>query len=92
MCPRWDKYAISLGLSIEMVEYYQGLPQKNLRGLLVLKYWRDGQFGSGYPTTWKFLLDAIKDEMGPDVAKDLEKRIITNDTWSLTSPRGVLLT
>ena len=92
MCPVWERISIRLGLPIDKVEYYRGLPQRTIGGLLALKYWRDGQCGSGYPTTWKFLLDAIKDEMGPDVAKDLEKRIITNDTWSLTSPRGVLLT
>ena len=90
-CPLWDKYAISLGLSIDRVKYYLEQQQESLRGLLALKYWRDGQCGSGYPATWKFLLDVIKDRLGPNVAEDLEKLIITNDTWSLTSPRGVLL-
>ena len=74
------------------MRYYVEQQQESLRGLLALKYWRDGQCGSGYPTTWKFLLDVIKDRLGPNVAEDLEKLIITNDTWSLPSPRGVLLT
>ena len=92
MCPLWYDYAISLGLSADMMKYYVEQPQEALRGLLALKYWRDGQCGSGYPTTWKFLLGVIKDRLGSNVAKDLEELIITNDTWSLTSPRGVLLT
>ena len=92
VCPLWDRYAISLGLSIDRVKYYLEQQQEALRGLLALKYWRDGQCGSGYPTTWKFLLDVIKDRLGPNVAEDLEKMIIANDTWTLTSPRGVLLT
>ena len=74
------------------MKYYLEQPQEALRGLLALKYWRDGQCGSDYPTTWKFLLDVIKNCLGPNVAKDLEKLIITNDTWTLTSPRGMLLT
>ena len=92
MCPLWETISISLGLTIEMVDYYQGLPQRTIRGLMALKYWRDGQCGSSYPTTWKFLLDVIKDRLGPNVVQDLEKLIITNNTWTLTSPRGVLLT
>ena len=92
VCPLWDRYAISLGLSINRVKYYLEQQQEALRGLLALQYWRDGQCGSGYPTTWKFLLDVIKDRLGPKVAEDLEKMIITNDTWTLTRPRGVLLT
>ena len=92
MCPHWNEYAISLGLSIDRVKHYLEQQQGNMRGLLALKYWRDGQCGSGYPTTWKFLLDVIKDRLGPNVAKDLEKLIMTNETWTLTSPRGVLLT
>ena len=91
-CPLWYEYAISLGLSADMMKYYVEQPQEALRGLLALKYWRDGQCGSGYPATWKFLLGVIKDRLGSNVAQDLEELIITNDTWSLTSPRGVLLT
>ena len=92
MCPPWHQYAISLGLSIGRLMCYLEHPQKASRGLFALQYWRDGQCGSGYPTTWKFLLDVIKDRLGPIMADDLEKLIITNDTWTLTSPRGVLLT
>ena len=92
ICPLWDRYAISLGLSIDRVKYYYEQHQENVAGLLALKYWRDGGCGSHYPTTWKFLLDVIKDDLGPKVAEVLEKLIITNDTWTLTTPRGVLLT
>ena len=90
-CPLWYEYAISLGLSADTMKYYLEQQQEAMRGLLALKYWRDGQCGSSYPTTWKFLLDVIKDRLGPKVAQDLEKLIITNDTWTLTSPRGVLI-
>ena len=90
--PCWYKYAISLGLSIDRIKYYMKQHQLNVRGLLALKYWRDGGCGSRYPTTWKFLLDVINNCMGSKVAEDLEKLIIANDTWTMTTPRGVLLT
>ena len=91
-CPRWYKYAISLGLTIDRMMYYIKQHQVNIRGLLALHYWKDGRCGSRYPPTWKFLLDVIRDRRGPNVAKDLEKLIITNDTWTLPNPLGVLLT
>ena len=90
--PLLDKYAIYLGLTSDRIKYYYE-QRLGIKGeLLALKYWRDGGCGSRYPPTWKFLLDVIRDCGELKVAKDLEKLIITYDTWTLTSPRGVLLT
>ena len=90
MLPVWEEYAISLGLTIKQMEYYQGLPQRPIRGLLALEYWRDGQCGPSYPCTWRFLLDVIKDRLGPNVAEDLRKKVANNKTWTISSPTGWL--
>ena len=73
VCPLWDKYAISLGLSIDRVKYYLEQQQEALRGLLALQYWRDGQCGSGYPTTWKFLLVSSRIVWDPKWPKTWKK-------------------
>ena len=88
--PVWEKYVISLGLTIEQVEYYQGLPQRNMRGLLALKYWRDGQCGPSYPHTWRYLLDVIKDRLGPNISDKLRKKVAVNKTWTISSLTGGL--
>ena len=90
MLPVWEKYAISLGLTIEQVEYFQGLPQRTMRGLLALKYWRDGQCGRSCPCTWRYLFDVIKDRLGSNVAEDLRKKVAANKTWTISSPTGGL--
>ena len=90
LLPVWEKYAIALGLTIAQVEYYQGLPQRTIRGLFALKYWRDGQCGPSYPCTWGFLLDVIKDCLGPNVAEVLRKKVAANKMWTISSPTGGL--
>ena len=87
MLPVWEKYAISLGLTIEQVEYYQGSPQRTMRGLLALKYWRDGQCGPSYPCKWRFLLDVIKDCLGSNVAEDLRKKVAANKMWTISTQK-----
>ena len=86
--PNWEKYAISLGLSIEKVKSCKGLPQGDMGGLLALKHWRDGKCGSGYPGTWKFLIGVIKDCLGPNVAEDLKKKVIAKKMWTCTNQAG----
>ena len=90
MLPVWEKYAISLGLTIEQVEYYQGLQQRTMRGLLALKHWRDGQCGSSYPCTWRFLLDVIKGRLGTKVAENLRGKVAADKSWIISSPTGWL--
>ena len=88
MNPRWEQYAISLGLTIEQTKYYLEQQQEALRGLLALKHWRDGRSGSSYPGTWKFLLDVIKDRLGPVVADKLRDKITANEPWTITGRIG----
>ena len=88
MNPRWEQYAISLGLSIEEVKYYQGQQQEAFRGLLALKHWRDGRCGSSYPGTWRFLLDVMKDDLGHVVADKLRAKVAANKTWTHRGQAG----
>ena len=88
MNPRWEKYAISLGLSIEEAKYYQEQQQEAFRGLLALKHWRDGRCGSSYPGTWRFLLNVMKDDLGPVVADELRAKVAANKTWTLRGQPG----
>ena len=90
MNPRWEQYAISLGLSIEQAKYYQEQQQEAFRGLLALKHWRDGRCGSSYPGTWRFLLDVMKDDLGPVVADELRAKVVANKTWTLVGQPGGL--
>ena len=88
MNPRWEQYAISLGLTIEQTKYYHEQQQEALRGLLAMKHWRDGRCGSSYPGTWKFLLDVIKNCLGPVVADELRDKITANKPWTITGQIG----
>ena len=88
MLPLWTGYVIPLGLSINQLQYYQEQPQESTRGLLALQYWRDGRCGSDYPGTWRFLLDTIKDCLGPKVAMDLKTKVVANKTWIRVSQAG----
>ena len=88
MNPRWEQYAISLGLSIEQVKYYHEQQQEAFRGLLALKHWRDRRCGSSYPGTWRFLLDVMKDDLGPVVADELRAKVAANKTWTHRGQAG----
>ena len=88
MLPNWQKYIIHLGLSIEQVEHYIGLPEMSMGGLLALKHWRDGKCGSDYPSTWKFLISVIEGCLGSNVAKKLETKVTANKLWTCTSQAG----
>ena len=88
MNPRWEQYAISLGLSIEQTKYYHEQQQEAFRGLLALKHWRDGQCGSSHPGTWRFLLEVMKDRLGPVVADELRAKVAANKTWTLGGQTG----
>ena len=88
MLPNWQKYAISLGLSMEQVEYYARLQEMNMGGLQALKHWRDGKCGSNFPSTWKFLISVIDDRIGCNVAKDLKAKVTANKLWTCTSQAG----
>ena len=84
--------AIFLGVPMEWVKYYEEQHQYNVAGLLALQHWRDGRVESSYPSTWKFLLEAINQRSKFSLAEELKKKIITHNTWTLTDPRGVSLT
>ena len=88
MNPCWEQYAISLGLSIEQAKYYHEQQQEAFRGLLALKHWRDGRCGSSYPGTWRFLLDVMKDDLGPVIADKLRAEVAANKTWTLGGQPG----
>ena len=88
MNPRWENYAVPLGLTIEQTKYYLEQQQEALRGLQALKHWRDGRCGSSYPGTWKFLLEVIKDCLGPNVAETLRAKITANKLWTLKCQIG----
>ena len=90
--PLWGDYCIFLGLSIDQTKYFHELPQESLRGLLALKYWRDGRCGSSYPSTWRFFLSVIEDRLGPTVAEGLKEKIVSDETWTHTRKTGLLMT
>ena len=87
--PLWGVYSISLGLSIDQTRYFHELPQESLRGLMALKYWRDGRCGSSYPSTWRFFLSVIEDRLGPKVAGELREKITSDETWTHTRKTGL---
>ena len=87
--PLWGDYCISLGLSIDQAKYFHELPQESLRGLLALKYWRDGRCGLSYPSTWRFFLSVIEDRLGPTVAEELKEKIVSDETWTHTRKTGL---
>ena len=88
--PHWKQYATFLGLSRNEFNYYGELYQDTSRGLLVLQHWRDGQFGSYYIGTWRFLLNVMKDHLGPVVADKLRAKVAANKTWTLGGQAGRL--
>ena len=69
--------ALALGVPREHVKHFQ---ESAIGGLDALCYWRDGQLGREYPTSWEFLLDKIKKSEGPNVALDVKKVIIFKQT------------
>ena len=75
----WERLVVNLGVPIDMVQSYRTDP---LGGLIALQYWRDGQCGKLFPTTWRFLLKQVETISGIRVAEDLRQKASTEPTWS----------
>jgi hypothetical protein len=77
-----------IGIKYEEVAVLLGIPRTHasmqsgsLKGLDTLTYWRDGNCGSDFPNTWKFLLKKVEEVCGSGVTKDIEKALLSNRTW-----------
>ena len=79
LIPLWQGLAVNLGVPAGHV---QANKSESLGGLLSLQYWRDGRSGQSFPSNWKFLLENVEDTFGENIAKDLEKKAISNPRWS----------
>jgi hypothetical protein len=49
--------------------------------ILGLNYWLSGRSGEGFPTTWRFLLDAVSSVCGRVVSSTLEEQARRNPQW-----------
>ena len=77
ICPDWTSWVVDLGVPIDEALAFQSNP---MGGLLALQYWRDGK--SGNPSTWKFLLDTVKEAKGREVAQKILKKVEQNEaSW-----------
>ena len=72
------KLAIHLGVSIQIVLDLESKPHG---GMSALHYWSAGKVGQLTPTTWKYLLDAITEVAGKEVAGRIKKDA-QDPTWS----------
>ena len=63
--PEWYNLAVALGVPVERVRQFQ---QIKTGGLEALCYWRCGESGQNYPTSWRFLLAKIEEHQGHNVA------------------------
>ena len=68
--PEWYNLAVALGVPVQRVEQFQ---QIKTGGLKALCYWRCGESGQNYPTTWRFLFAKIEECQGHNVARDVKK-------------------
>ena len=75
----WEGLAVCLEVPVHVVQSYQSDP---LGGLIALQYWRDGQCGKLFPTTWRFLLKQVETISGIRLAEDLRQKASTEPTWS----------
>ena len=80
--PEWYYLAIALGVPFEQVKHLQ---QIQTGGIEALCYWRYGESGQNYPTTWRFLLDKIEERRGLNVAQRVKETFFAKP--SLTDPK-----
>ena len=80
--PNWETYAIPLGLESQQVDYFYHQLRGD-KGVLTLRHWRDGHCGEDHPGTWRFLLKVIGENIGPNPAGDLEKKVLNSSNWTL---------
>ena len=73
--PEWYNLAVALGVPVERVKHFQRI---KTGGLEALCYWRYGESGQTYPTSWRFLLDKIEECHGQDVLRDVKKSLADN--------------
>ena len=57
-------------MPVERVKQFQRI---KTGGLEALCYWRYGESGQSYPTSWRFLLAKIEECQGHNVARDVKK-------------------
>ena len=62
---------MALGVPVEQAKAYI-VKTSDTGGLDALCYWRNGRSGEEYPSTWKFLLDKIKETHGSNVAEKVK--------------------
>ena len=77
--PVWYDLAVKLGVPIDQIKAYRLDPE--MGGLLALRYWRNGLSGGGVPTTWKFLLEAVRKLFGTSISDALETELLAHPTW-----------
>ena len=80
--PLWYDLAVALGVPIGQVEAYK--LNSTTGGNQALSYWRNGQCGQQFPTTWGFLLETVDNLRGPRVAEKLRDEAERDKTWSLS--------
>ena len=68
--PEWYDLAVALGVPVERVKHFQ---QIKTGGLEALCYWRYGEPGQNYPSSWRFLLNKIEECQGHNVVRDVKK-------------------
>ena len=68
--PEWYDLAVALGVPVERVKLFQ---QIKTGGIEALCYWRCGESGQNYPTSWRFLLAKIEEHQGHNVVQDVKK-------------------
>ena len=78
--PQWYELAVSLGVPIAQVKADR--TDSEMGGVTALLRWRDGGCKGGYPSTWGFLLDTVKELHGDGVAKQLRDKAERNKSWS----------
>ena len=80
--PEWYDLAVALGVPIERVKQFQRI---KTGGFEALCYWRYGESGQNYPTSWRFLLAKIEEHQGHNVARDVKKVFFPDS--STTDPK-----
>ena len=70
MVPEWYHLAVALGVPVESANHFQRI---KTGGIEALCYWRYGESGQNYPTSWRFLLDKIEECYEQDVVRDVKK-------------------
>ena len=83
LSPVWDKLAIRLGVTIEQISANRrdNPHSPDVAALTSLQQWRDGK-NTRYPATWEFLLGAVKEEKGINVADKLRGKIRMKKNWT----------